>query len=78
MAGTGSLVRKSRMMCRSTAVIGPDGSWSARPTLTFCFDRFHVEHSLDVAVADLDDESAPGSGERSPSQARILCRFTRT
>jgi hypothetical protein len=45
------------MMCRSTAVIGPDGSWSAGPTLTFCFDRCHVEHSLDVTDTDLDDES---------------------
>jgi hypothetical protein len=27
--GTGSLVRKSRMMCRSAAVISPDGGWNA-------------------------------------------------
>jgi hypothetical protein len=30
---------------------------------SFCFNTFHVEHSLDVAVADLDDESAPESTE---------------
>jgi hypothetical protein len=31
---------------------------------SFCFDRFHVELSLDVTVADLADESGPESSER--------------
>jgi hypothetical protein len=27
---------------------------------SFCFDRFHVEHSLEVTDTDLDDESRAG------------------